>query len=386
MTTDTHVNDQLPRILCVDDEPAVLAGLRRQLFRDATVCAATSGEEALALLEADPGYSVLISDMRMPGMDGATLLAEARARRPETVRVLLTGQADLDAAIAAVNEGNLFRFLLKPCPSPVLRRALADAVGFHRSLTAERQLLEQTLHGAVAALVDALALANPTAFARATRIQALVRQLLAATTTAEAWQIELAAMLSQIGTVVLPEETLDKLHAGLTLTEEERAKVDQLPELADRILAPIPRLEEIRRIIRDQRLPFERLRHGGERTSALGARMLRLAADLDALESAGIVRADALAAMAAQVGVYDPALLAQLAAPDAGEADNGPQIVTVTPDELRAGAMIARDVLDGAGRLIIGRGFTVTESLLDRIANWRGPAIQEPIFVYAEAS
>ncbi len=91
-----------------------------------------------------------MSDMRMPGMDGATVLTRARAVQPDTVRVLLTGQADMEDAVAAVNDGNIFRFLIKPCPRPVLVRALTDAVDQHRMITAERVLLERTLRGSVA--------------------------------------------------------------------------------------------------------------------------------------------------------------------------------------------------------------------------------------------
>lgn len=379
---------ELARVLCVDDEPAVLEGLRRQLHQDAAVTGATSGEEALALLDkADAPFAALVCDMRMPGLDGVAVLAAAREHHPDTVRLLLTGQADLDSAVAAVNEGNVFRFLMKPCPGPVLRRAIGDAVALHRALTAERELLEETLRGAVAALVDALALANPTAFARATRIQAIVRVLLAALEPPDAWRIEVAAMLSQIGTVVLAPETVAKLHGGRPLNEEEREQVRDLPHLAERVLAPIPRLEEVRRIIRDQHIPYERLRRGsaGPEPASLGPRILRVATDLDTLEAGGVSRHDALAAMAGTAGFYDPSLL-ELLADAAADADEGaPAVHAVGAEDLRPGLTIAQDVVDGEGRLIIGRGYAVTESLVDRLSNWRGPAIREPIFVYAEA-
>ncbi len=375
----------LPRVLCVDDEPAILDGLRRQLHQDAAVTGISSGAEALAVLAAggEP-FAAVISDMRMPEVDGVAVLAEARARHPDTVRLLLTGQADLEHAMAAVNEGNIFRFLLKPCPSPVLRRALADAVSLHRSLVAERQLLEQTLRGAVTALVDALALANPTAFARATRIRAIVARLLAALEPADAWRIDVATMLSQIGTVVLGAETVEKLHGGRPLNEVEQAQVADLPRLAERILAPIPRLDEVRRIIRDQHLPHDRLVRGGPGAGAatLGARILRVATDLDTLEAGGLHRHAAVAALAAEVGRYDPALLDLLDAEAAGE-EGEPAVRPVGVDELQAGQTIVEDVLDVDGRLIIGRGYAVTESLVERLSSWRGPAICEPIFVGA---
>src|SRR5689334_10150530 len=101
------------RILCVDDERSLLDGLTLTLGRRYDVETATSGAQALELLERDPNRAVIMSDMRMPGMDGATFLAKARGMVPEAVRVLLTGQAEIETAIAAVNEGQVFRFLTK---------------------------------------------------------------------------------------------------------------------------------------------------------------------------------------------------------------------------------------------------------------------------------
>jgi len=82
------------------------------------------------------------------GMDGATFLGKARAALPDAVRLLLTGQAALDAAVAAVNEGQIFRFLTKPCAPNVLLLAVDTAADQHRLITSERVLLEQTLHAA----------------------------------------------------------------------------------------------------------------------------------------------------------------------------------------------------------------------------------------------
>lgn len=122
-------------MLCVDDEPHVLEGLRDSLRRSFDVHVAQCGTDALALLEQDPdGYAVVISDMRMPGMSGAAFLSQARRVAPNAVRLLLTGHADFDAAIVAVNDGQLFRFLTKPCSREELLRACAAALGQHRLL------------------------------------------------------------------------------------------------------------------------------------------------------------------------------------------------------------------------------------------------------------
>jgi len=140
------------RVLCVDDEPNVLEGLRRQLCRHFTVATAGGGVAGLEVIERDGPFAVVVSDMRMPGMDGAAFLNRVRERVPDTVRVLLTGRADLDAAVAAVNKGNIFRFLMKPCPSEVLIATLEASAAQYRLVTAERALLEQVLQGSIKAL------------------------------------------------------------------------------------------------------------------------------------------------------------------------------------------------------------------------------------------
>jgi DNA-binding NtrC family response regulator len=118
----------LPRILLVDDDEKVLAGLQRQLRRDFDVTATSDAKEAVRLVVSKGPFAVVVSDLRMPGMDGASLLFLIRQTAPETVRVLLTGDADMDSAIAAINQGNIFRFLTKPCETNTLIEVLNASV------------------------------------------------------------------------------------------------------------------------------------------------------------------------------------------------------------------------------------------------------------------
>ena len=122
-------------VLCVDDEPSILSALRRVLRTEGCrILTAGSGAEALALLEAEP-VDVVVSDMRMPVMDGARLLAEVRARWPGTARVLLTGYADMEATVLAINEGQIYRYIHKPWDETELRLTVRQA--------AERQVLQR---------------------------------------------------------------------------------------------------------------------------------------------------------------------------------------------------------------------------------------------------
>lgn len=130
-----------PRILCVDDEPSVLEGLTRILRRQYDIQSAAGGDTALKRIQDDGPFAVVMSDLRMPKVDGISLLGQIRSIAPDTVRILLTGHADVSAAIDAVNQGNIFRFLTKPCPTEVLLQALNASVEQHSLITAERVLL-----------------------------------------------------------------------------------------------------------------------------------------------------------------------------------------------------------------------------------------------------
>src|ERR1700744_1678248 len=126
-----------PRVLLIDDDAALLEGLKRRLRSRLDVVGAESGAEAFELIDPARPFAVVVSDMRMPRMDGAAVLREFRKRTPDTVRVLLTGYVDIDSAIKAVNEGNIFRFLCKPVDFDDLNAAIDDAIEQHRLITAE---------------------------------------------------------------------------------------------------------------------------------------------------------------------------------------------------------------------------------------------------------
>ena len=147
-------------ILLVDDDVHVVTALQRMLHRGYNIEIAAGAEDALQVIRQN-AYAVVVSDLQMPGMNGVEPLAKVRDVSPETVRILLTGQADLDAAIAAVNEGNVFRFLTKPCPLETLQKTLNTALEQHRLHVAEREVLQETLTGTVAILVQVLAAIQP---------------------------------------------------------------------------------------------------------------------------------------------------------------------------------------------------------------------------------
>jgi response regulator RpfG family c-di-GMP phosphodiesterase len=310
-------NSERPRILCVDDEPNVLGGLARTLRGHYVVETATEGKVAVERLKTAEPFAVVVSDQRMPQMTGTQFLAHAHAIAPSSVRVLLTGQADMESGMDAVNEGNIFRFLTKPCSTDGLLAALDNCCEQYRLVTSEKVLLDQTLHGSIKALVDILSLANPLAFGRATRVRKIAEGLMTHFAIRERWPLEVAAMLSQLGCVTLPAVTLDKLYKGEILTGAEKVMVDRMPAVVEKCLSNIPRIDSVLTILRLSSCQFAhpKLRSGIALEGEIpwGARALKIALDFDLLEAGGSPAEQPRAVMRGREGWYDSPMLEALA-------------------------------------------------------------------------
>ena len=364
-----------PRALLVDDEPRVLEVLSRSLRRNYHTVTATSGAEGLVAIENDGPFAVVVSDLRMPGMDGAQFLVHARDASPDTVRILLTGGADVESAVAAVNDGQIFRFVLKPCPANQLELVLATAAEHNRLMTAERELLEKTLRGSVEVMTHVLALVSPVAFARSLRLKRLVVELSEALSVTDRWAIELAAMLSELGAITVPPDVLQRYYRGETLDVHEREMIAGAPDVAEQLIGHLPRLEPVREILRAQRAPFDGAGWpaGFPRGEAipLGGRLMLVATDFDVLESRGDAPADALDVMEGRLGRYDPRALRALRTLKCDAAD-ATEIREMRLIDVRAGMLFARDVVAVNGMVLIGRGQEATPSLVRRIRNFWG--------------
>jgi len=373
------------KILFVDDEVNVLAGYQRQLRKLFKVDTASNGSEGLKKVAEQGPYSVIVSDFRMPVMDGVQFLSRAKEIAPDSVRMMLTGYADIDTAIEAVNAGNIFRLLTKPCTPEGLVDAINAGVRQYRLIHAERDLLEKTLHGSIRVLTEVLALLNPEAFGRASRISRYVKEVAVELRVEDSWQLETAAMLSQIGCITLPEETLRKLYQGKQLSDDERQLFVTHPSVASDLIRKIPRMEEIAEVVAYQEKHFDGSGSpdNGLKAEAipLGARILKVVLDFDLLEAAGIEKTEALRQLRARPGWYDPAILQAL--DRVIKIERGYQSRSITLAELKEGMLMAEELRSLDGRLLIGRGHTVTQPLIERLKNVaQRSGIKEPFQVF----
>ncbi len=370
-----------PPVLCVDDEPAVLEGLKLNLRKNYTVTTATSGAEGLEILKKDSTIAIVLADMRMPQMDGAAFLSKARQTAPEAVRMLLTGQTDIESAIAAINDGQIFRFLSKPCPPERLLKAFEAALIQHRLITSERVLLEETLRGSIKALTDVLSLTNPVAFGRSSRVKKHVCAILQNFPVLNPWQVEVAAMVSEIGGITLPPETAKKLYYGDALNPTEQAMADKIPEVAQQLLGHIPRLEPVIEILSYQ---YAALQNNGVKSVGfvpVGAKILRVAIEYDKLDGQGHSPQAALDTMRKQGDIYDSKVLEvfnQVLSEGSGQPEN---VAEIPIQSVKVGMVFTEDVLMKSGTLFVSRGFEVSESFVQRVKNIEPGSVVEPVHV-----
>ncbi|MEP6901111.1 MAG: HD domain-containing phosphohydrolase [Actinomycetota bacterium] len=362
------------KILCVDDDPNILQGYKRALRKDFDITIAEGGEEGLATIKSEGDFALIVSDMRMPGMDGVQFLSRVKEVAPQTVRVMLTGNSDQQTAMDAVNEGNIFRFLTKPCPPEILAMTLNAGLEQYRLITAEKQLLEQTLNKGLQVLVDILALVNPTAFSRSNRVKKLAREIADNLGVSNSWQVEFAAMLSQIGCVTVPEEILQKISSGTALSEKEASMYHQHPQIGHDLIARIPRMEVVAEIIANQnkRINDEivsKLPANDAVTLNFGARILKVVFDYDKLLQTGNLPRSACHDLADRTGWYDPIVLNNLKEIIEQQVD---ELVTleVFVTDLKPGMILDKPLYSTRDSLLLSAGQEITLSLILRLINF----------------
>ena len=360
------------KILLVDDEVAVLEGYQRLLRRDFQTDIAVGGPRALIALQNSGPYAVVVSDMRMPEMDGAQLLAKVKTISPDTIRVMLTGGADMQTAVSAVNEGSIFRFLTKPCTKETLARTLTASLLQHRLVIAEKELLEQTLSGSIHVLTEVLSLVNPAAFGRAMRVRRYVHHIAGRLGLGSPWKFEVAAMMSQLGCVTIDPEIIEAVYAGQKLTPEEQARYEAHPLVASDLLSSIPRMEPIAWMIAHQNHPAPVEGDVSDREQAdmrRGAEILRAALAFDELLRRAGSKTEALHRLSRQHHQLDSRVLQALVEfePDAEEIE----VCAYLIDQLAPGMVLHEDVRTGSGSLIVSKGQETTIPLVLRLKNLR---------------
>lgn len=358
------------KVLFVDDEPAVLDGYRRLLGRDRALETAMGGELGLAAIAASGPFAVVVSDMRMPQMDGAQFLTRVREIAPDTVRIALTGQTDLDTAMAAINDGRIFRFMTKPCSRENLLNAVESGIAQHRLITAEKELLEGTLKGCVSVLSEMLSFSNPAAFGRAMRIRRFVQHAAHKLGLESSWRYEIAAMLSQLGCVTLNPDLVNSAFAREALSGPEQRKYDGHAAIAAQMIARIPRMEAIAQMIAHQNVCAAEIKAASaqeRKEIEYGIQLLRTGLAFDVLLNRGLSSPEACEKVRTTLKGVDPSILAAL-------ADLHLKLPMQSREcnvrDLALGMILHQDLYTKDGSLIAATGFELSHAWIDRLQTY----------------
>lgn len=375
------------KVLLVDDDSNLLESFRRQLRKTVNLVTAEGPKAGIEAAARQGPFAVVISDYSMPTMNGVEMLRVIRHGSPDTVRVLLTGHADLDIAIQAVNEGNIFRLLTKPCPPETIVKVLIDAFRHHDLITAERELLEKTLKGSVAVLCDLISLVKPEVFGRVSRILPFLRGVSRRMNDPRAWETETAAMLSVVGFITLPDSLINKVEKGKPLTDAEQQQFLAHPAFGAKLVGKIPRMDDVAAIVANQEKHYE---GGGEPKDGtpgeaipLGARILKAVVDFDILLANGMPKSEAITKLDRRKGVYDPKVVAALAEVVNEQARYTMQKVHL--HSLKAGMILAEDLFGQRGSetlLLMAKGRELNETVIEFLLdNSKTIKINQPVAV-----
>jgi response regulator RpfG family c-di-GMP phosphodiesterase len=364
------------KILLVDDDENILASYRRQLGLRLELFTANNAENGWDILQKLGPIAVVISDYKMPGVDGIAFLERVKEIAPDTVRIMLTGYADIDMAINAVNQGNIFRFLTKPCPIKDFIYAIAAALEQYRLICSERELLEQTLKGSIKLLIDILSISKPQEFNQLSRLRNLAKRIALRLNVEKLWEVDLALMLSPIGLITIPEYILQKQESGENLSADEEKMYQSHPATAQDLLANIPRLENVAEAIACQMKNYStQAAHSGlvEKDISLLGHILKVVLDFNAIIKKSWSATYALEYLQNNTEYYDPEVLSALIIEvqnlkewSQEKADS--RVVKIK--DLEVGMVLLNDLQDDRGLVLLPQGQEITPVLQKRLLNF----------------
>ncbi|MDC5819183.1 HD domain-containing phosphohydrolase [Vibrio europaeus] len=351
-------------VLLVDDEVNILNSFRRTLRSHVDIDLANSGEQALELISKKQ-YAVIVSDMQMPVMNGLQLLQAVKEKSPDTVRMMFTGNADQQTAVDAVNLGDVFRFINKPCTPEQLLGFINAAIRQYELIVAEKVLLNKTLKGVINVLSDVVSLVSPEINDRSNKVQFHMQQLSKALNLKPHWSFEPMVQLSQLGFIIFPQSTLENISNGQVVTEEDRQLFDQHPCLSSDLLKQIPRMSGIAKTILYQEKGFNGEGNPIDEVQGTdlpyGSRMLKVVCDYIKLESAGYTIPDAIEQLDSQKQRYDPSILSAFKS----TLDFEPPKVFVDVSFLNPNMIIEQEIRTNRDQLIARKGQRVTQTLMN---------------------
>lgn len=356
-----------PRVLCVDDEPDVLDGLMLGLRRTAAVKTASCVAEALKCLTEDKPYWVVISDVQLPGMSGSQLLGLVKKRSPLTQRILLTGVANLDLALNAINSGEVFRFLTKPCPADLVRDSVLQAAEVYAQRAKEKESSIDAPRATLQTLLEMCSDFDKRAVSRAMKVRSRVLSVSASLGCAST-ELEFAALVyglvQSLAVGDRPKELAQSLLVRISQTSPTlRCAVDLLRQARPTAFEGFD-------------LPPIDPSIGADRPDV---HALRAVCELDTIEMTTANSNAAIDRLIRSGTAYSKQVIHALC--NASAPDNDVRTLPLTA--LDAGMLLARDVRTREGALLLSKDTVLTETMLDRLLEYREHQLSDQVHVWS---
>jgi FixJ family two-component response regulator len=359
----------LPRVLFVDDQAEVLENLQIHVSEICEPMVAQTAEEGLEIFKEYGPFTIVVSDQALPGMNGADFLAMVVRRDPCCSTMLLTGHGAYSDAMQAVNDGHVFRLLDKPYSPQALRDAIQAGIRQRQLVESEKILLQETLVGAVNALTETLATVKPLFFGRAQRVKRLAGEMARYLNFPHVWQVETAAVFSQLASITLPEEEAENVFQRKRLVPKIEKLVRKFPEVIDHLLGNIPRLEEVREIL-DCLMVNEEPYRADDKTLVFQAyEILRAALEYDYIETEGHDSEIALATLKGGKKAFQPEAveaMSQLL----HKSKTRYLVQELSMNELEVGMRLAQDLKLETEMLVAPKGTDISRHFLQVLHNY----------------
>lgn len=403
MSSDTYTQNR--KILYVDDEPNLLSSFRSLMRGENCEIHLLEKSEIIEdYLRLHGPFAVVLSDQRMPVVDGVKVLQTVAENYPETVRIMITGYADFDDTLRAINVGKISHYINKPWDDNSLKQLLRSSLekynlyGENRYLLSElniknqllTELLNGTTSGTVRLLSDLIGYINPEANAQTMRVRQLGRVFLNKLTTLdslERWEIESAFDLFNIGVAVLPS------WIQVTLNKDGLASAERFPEaknhqlLGAALIENIPKFKNVARIIRLCKKDFdgqgEPIHEKISRTDLpLGSRILRILIDVDKLILQNTRGSDIYKRLSQSNNVYDTEILNMFFGTERQQQTQNEIEKSVTVDELNEGMVTLQDIVTSKGLCLIKTNAVLTATIINMVLQWqKTDPVKQPIKV-----
>ncbi len=364
-----------PSILIVDNNPVNIDVLVDILREDYSTKAATNGEAALEIITSKNPPDIILLDIMMPGMDGYQICHKLKqneiTRRIPVIFVTALGEA---ADEAKGLETGAVDYIRKPVDPVIVKARIRTHLALKNTRSELQQLLDKTLSGSIKTLSDILSLAKPDVYSKVTIIQRHVKKIIQFLNLRETWQYELAAMLSHIGFIILPDNLINKVHNGDELTLEEQDTYMRFPQIGYELVSKIPRLDRVAEMIKNQLLPYSKIKTDQQflqsRQEILGAHILKVVNDYHNLTAQGITSNMALKQMSQDIGDYEPTLVRILR--DVVKREESSRLTKeIRLRDMRLGMIIDENLYihpDGQSKmLLLAKGAEISSSIISRL-------------------